>query len=379
MSAVAALGPVVVDRTIELCAVPGPPLDESDRAAVVRRWWDDDGLAEVHTDAVGNVWARVRDGAAPGVVIVAAHLDTVFDRSVLHGARRDGDLLRGPGVGDDSVALASLSTLAATLPATNHGVWIVATVGEEGLGDLAGIRHALAHPPGDPVAVVAVEGNYLGRVCTVAVGSVRWRVELTGPGGHAWEAAHAPSAVHAAASLVAEVAALAAPAAQPKVAVNVGRISGGEAVNARAQRCSFELDLRSDDPTALSDVDAAFRAACRATEQRHGITVTLTSLGRRPAGRLDHSHPLVRAAVDALEGAGVPVRFVAASTDANAAHAVGVPAIAIGITEGAGEHTEDEWIAIEPIERGLAVLAATVAAVAGQDERTAGAEAGRGR
>jgi tripeptide aminopeptidase len=356
---------VVVERTIEICAVPGPPLDEADRAAVVEGWWHIDGLEGVRRDDIGNVWACVRRGTKPGAVLVAAHLDTVFDRSVTHGATRDGDHLRGPGVGDDSVALAALSTLGARLPETAHAVWLVATVGEEGIGDLAGVRHALAHAPEPPVALVAIEGNYLGRICTTAVGSVRWRVEVAAAGGHSWEAAGAPNAVHAAAAVIGGITAMARPDADPKCAVNVGRIGGGEAVNARARRCWFDVDLRSDDPDALERLDHGLQEACVDAAAAHEVVITLEPLGRRPAGRIRHDHPLVVAAVAALDAEGVPVRFVAASTDANAAHAVGVPAIAIGITEGTGEHTEQEWIALEPIERGLRALAATVAGIAG--------------
>lgn len=360
----------VVARTMEICAVPGPPLDEADRAAVVEAWWRADGLDDVRRDDIGNVWACVHRGTRPGAVLVAAHLDTVFDRTVPHGATLEGDHLRGPGVGDDSVALAALSTLAAGLPAagipvTGHAVWVLATVGEEGIGDLAGVRHALAHPPEPPVALIAIEGNYLGRICTTAVGSVRWRVEVAAAGGHSWEAAGAPNAVHAAADLIARIATMARPDDDPKCAVNVGRIGGGEAVNARARRCWFDVDLRSDDPDALARLDTGLHDACDDVAAGHGVAVALEPLGRRPAGRIRLDHPLVVAGTTALHAEGVPVRFVAASTDANAAHAVGVPAIAIGITDGTGEHTEQEWIAVEPIARGLRALAATVAAVAG--------------
>jgi acetylornithine deacetylase/succinyl-diaminopimelate desuccinylase-like protein len=148
----------------------------------------------VTVDATGNVWGQLRDGELPAV-LVAAHLDTVFGPEVAHGARPDGDgRLLGPGVGDDSVAVASLAALQALLPeSVGAAVWIVATVGEEGLGNLAGVTAALQQPPVPIGALLALEGNYLGRVNTIGVGSVRFRVVVDTPGGHAWEDADAPT------------------------------------------------------------------------------------------------------------------------------------------------------------------------------------------
>lgn len=352
---------LVVDRTIEICLVPGPPLHEGRRAEVVVAWWTTDGLVPAR-DAVGNVWAQIRGGDGPAVV-VAAHLDTVFPPSVEHGTRQEGDRLIGPSVGDDSIALAALSQLDALLPAELGSVWILATIGEEGLGDLAGAKAAMAAPLVAVRAFVAIEGNYLGRITTTAVGSVRYRVTVDGPGGHAWERAGGPSAVHVAADLVVGAAALAAPGGSPIVAVNVGRIEGGEAINSRAERCTFDVDLRSDDPQALADVDLSFRRLC-AGAGGADVTIALEPIGQRPAGRIDRDHPVVAAAARALRSIGREPQFIASSTDANAAFAAGVPAIAIGITEGAGEHTEQEWIALDPIADGLLALIRTVETIA---------------
>ena len=215
---------------------------------------------------------------------------------------------------------------------------------------------ALDAPPEPVGAFIAVEGNYLGRVSAVGVGSVRRRITVTGPGGHAWETPDAPSAVHAVAGLVSEIACM---STIDGTSVNAGRIGGGEGINVRAREAWFELDLRADDPRTLAalarDVDAI---VARIDEP---LRVERTVLGDRPAGRLDPSHPLVRAAGDALREAGIEVRPVATSTDANAAHARGIPAIAIGVTTGSGEHTPQEWIDTGPIGNGVRALARTVA------------------
>jgi acetylornithine deacetylase/succinyl-diaminopimelate desuccinylase-like protein len=348
----------VLTRTAEIAAVPAPTGAETARAALVAAWWHEDGWEDVHADTTGNVWALARPGAG-GAVVLAAHLDTVFPADLPHTVREEDGRLVGPGVGDDAVALAALSAVGTLLArAGGRPVWLLATVGEEGLGNLRGIVGAL--DGSDPAigAVLAVEGNYLGRVSAVGVGSLRWRVRVSGPGGHAWEASEAPNAVHVAADMVRDIARLSVTGA--RAATNVGRIGGGEAINARARSCWFELDVRADDPAALDTLEAEARAAVQ-TDTPEGIEVQIEELGRRPAGALASDHPLVGAARTALQDAGIPPVFVATSTDANAAHARGIPALAVGITTGGGEHTPQEWIDIPPIANGLSVLAETVA------------------
>jgi tripeptide aminopeptidase len=392
----------VLDRTIALCGIPAPPRHEQQRAAVIRDWWSADGLDAVALDGAGNVRARLRAGD-PGrpAVLLCAHLDTVFGPEITHAVVRHGGRLNGPGVGDNTVAVCALGALDALLPGDlRHPVWIVATTGEEGLGNLAGVRALLDDPPGPVRALIALEGNYLGRVNVTGVGSTRWRVTVTGPGGHAWEEAGQPSAVHEAARLITALASLAHPepgqpnpgqphpgrpdaslahpgqpdpgqvdagqpdpgqpaVTQPKTTVNVGLIEGGESVNSRAQRAEFLVDLRSGDPAALD----ALRAAARAVldDPAVPLAVSVHTIGERPAGQLNPDHPLATLAAQVLREAGITPRFTAASTDANAAYPRGIPALTLGITTGEGTHTEQEWIDADPVAAGLAALAATVA------------------
>ncbi len=344
----------VVHRTIEIAEVPAPTGAEGERAALVRSWWERDGLRDVHTDGVGNVWGQVRGGDGP-IVILCAHLDTVFGSQVPHTVQVKGDTLVGPSVGDDSVGVASLSAAGMSLSVRGVPVWLLATVGEEGLGNLCGVNAALDAPPARVAALVAVEGNYLGRVSTVGVGSVRRRVRLRGPGGHAWEAADMPSAVHSLAQLVASIAAT---SRRRGTSVNVGRIGGGEGINMRAREAWFELDLRADDPEGLAAVAREVEDLLERVDPTFAVEQDV--LGDRPAGRVDPQHPLVRAAKDALSELGTSPVSPATSTDANAAHARGIPAIAVGVTRGSGEHTAQEWIETGPIEDGVRALARTV-------------------
>jgi tripeptide aminopeptidase len=291
------LSAAVLERTVELAEIPAPTGHEDARRERVRSWWQQDGWADVRADAVGNVWARVRPGDQPAVVL-AAHLDTVLDAAVDHRVRREGTLLRGVGVGDDSVG----------------------------------------------------------------VGSVRWQVTVSGPGGHAWERANAPSAVHASARMVAGLAALsrrgAGSGAGGRSAVNIGMFCGGEAVNARARRAVFLVDLRASRAKVLDELEVRARRITGAFQA--DITVEVEEMGRRPAGELAATHPLAAAAAAALRESGLKVTRTAASTDANAAHAAGVPAIAIGVTTGGAEHTPEEWIDTAPLATGLGCAADTI-------------------
>jgi acetylornithine deacetylase/succinyl-diaminopimelate desuccinylase-like protein len=313
-----------------------------------------DGHHDVGLDAVGNVWARARAGDGP-VLLLCAHLDTVFAADVPHTVRMHDGALHGPSVGDDSVGVAALSAAASLLGEGSMPVWLLSTVGEEGLGNLRGAIFALEAPVAEVGAFVAVEGNYLGRVSTTGVGSSRRRVIVRGPGGHAWEAAGSPSAIHRAAELVVRIEAIPRPEG---TSVNVGRIGGGEGINMRAREAWFEVDLRADDPAALAALTGALEALLDAVEEP--LRAEQEALGDRPAGRLDPAHHLVRAAVDSLAAEQIEATSPSTSTDANAAHARGIPAIALGVTTGSGEHTPEEWIAVAPIERGLRALARTV-------------------
>jgi acetylornithine deacetylase/succinyl-diaminopimelate desuccinylase-like protein len=350
----------VIERTIALCTVPAPPLREQERARIVRDWWAADGLDEISIDGTGNLRARLRAGESDRpCVLVCAHLDTVFDPEVTHGVTRDGGRLIGPGVGDNTIAVCSLSALDTLLPPRlRHPLWVVATVGEEGLGNLAGVRALLDDAPAPIRAVVAIEGNYLGRVNVVGVGSTRWRVTVTGPGGHAWEDADRPSAVHTAAHLITQLAEL-ADLGTPRATVNIGRFEGGESVNSRAERATFLVDLRSGDAATLQRLCEAATAILDGVAAP--MEVSREAIGDRPAGALDSKHPLATLAVDILREHGIPPLLTAASTDANAAYALGIPAVTLGITTGDGTHTEQEWIDVDPVGTGLTALAATLA------------------
>jgi tripeptide aminopeptidase len=340
---------------VELCAIPAPTFAEGERGDEVARRLTALGL-DVSRDAVGNVVARVGgDGAA---TVFAAHLDTVFPAGTAVEPCRDGDMLRGPGIGDNCLGLAGLLHLARLLsgdgrrypaPAVSAPVVLAATVGEEGLGDLRGAKALLDGT--ECSGFVAIEGHGIDDLNAVAVGSVRYRATYRGPGGHSWADRGTPSAVHELLASGRDALKVAGP-----VAVNIGVIRGGTSVNTIAPEAMLEIDLRSEDAGELRAAARRVREALERTRAPQ-VRAEVEVVGDRPAGSTPEGHPLLQAARQAREDAGLPpAQEVASSTDANAALGRGIPAVTLGISRGGNVHTVDEWIEVEPVADGLRVL-----------------------
>jgi acetylornithine deacetylase/succinyl-diaminopimelate desuccinylase-like protein len=342
----AGLDAVVADA-LEICAVAAPTFAEGRRAALVaRKLAAATGVAPA-TDAAGNVVARFGPADGPAA-IVAAHLDTVFAAETPLEPTRDGSRLRGPGIGDDSLAVAALVHLARRLaagPPPAHPVVLAATVGEEGLGDLRGARAVLDAIACD--AFVALEGHGLDAIQVSGIGSARLIATASGPGGHSWSDRGRPSAVHALVEGLQRALATAT-AQDPRAHVNVGVIRGGTSINTIAAGAEAEIDLRDADDAVLERRVAAVEDALAAS----GLSVR--RVGRRPAGATDPDHPLVAAARSARAAAGLrPAEEAASSTDANAAMGRGIPAVCVSLTHGAGAHTPDEFVDLAPLAGGL--------------------------
>jgi acetylornithine deacetylase/succinyl-diaminopimelate desuccinylase-like protein len=338
----------VVGDALELAAVGAPTGDEGARGAAVAERLARLGL-DPEQDAVGNVVVRLGD-AGPALV-VTAHLDTVFGPEIPLEPRRDGDRLLGPGIGDDTVAVAALLELARALREAPpvRPVVLAATVGEEGLGDLRGAKHLLASVPAR--ALVALEGHLLDDLVVGGIGALRLRARYRGPGGHSWGDRGTGSAAHA--LLRAGAAAL---DAVPRGAhINVGVVRSGSTVNAIAEEGELLVDLRDDDDGRLRRTAQRVRDALERAPR--GVHATVEQVGHRPAGRTPGDHPLVTTARAARAAVGLPpAREDAGSTECNAAYPLGVPAICVGITRGGDMHRTSEWVAIPPIAAGLGAL-----------------------
>ena len=356
----------VLQRVVAIQQIAAPPFDEAARSVYMLEQFRSEGLADVAADELGNVYARLPGSGSARPVVFSAHLDTVFPRSTDLSVRRESDRIYGPGIGDNSLGLAGLVVLVWGLRQSNSqpagDIWLVANVGEEGLGDLRGMRAVVQRFGAAPLAYIVLEGMSLGQIYHRALGVQRYRITLRTAGGHSWVDYGRPSANHELAALVTRLAAFPLPA-QPRSSLNVGVMSGGTGVNVIAAEAHLELDLRSEDSFTLAElarrVELLCSAACRkAVDSTADVHVNLEIIGQRPAGQIIASHPLVQLAECCLRAQGITPHLTIGSTDANIPLSQGLPAITLGITTGHGAHTPGEYINTPPVAQGLAQLLA---------------------
>ena len=307
-------------------------------------------------DSLGNVFARLpgkQKKAKP--LIISAHLDTVFPNSINLQAKKEAGRIVAPGIGDNSLGVAALFGILWSLRERNielaHDVWFVANVGEEGLGDLRGMRGVVERFDKNVIGYLVLEGLALGHIYHRAIGVRRYRVTAKTAGGHSWSDYGQPSAVHELAALVTQLTAIRLPR-EPRTTMNVGTFGGGTGINVLASEAKFDLDLRSEDPASLSklvhQVEELFRFA-----DRDGVKVLAEIIGQRPAGEISAEHPIVKLAVNCMHEQGLSGVLTAGSTDANIPLSRGIPAVVMGITTGGGAHTTHEYIDLDPIEKGM--------------------------
>jgi acetylornithine deacetylase/succinyl-diaminopimelate desuccinylase-like protein len=365
-----------------IARIPAPPFGERERGEWIRLAFVSLGLAGVQLDPEGNVMG-VLEGTEPELppVIIAAHLDTVFPAGTPLDLQTDGARLSLPGIADNARGLAGLLALIRVIGEAHitpvQNVIFVATVGEEGVGDLRGVKYLFREGSRfrRASAFIALDGTETRRIVTRGVGSRRYRVVLNGPGGHSWADRGTPNPAHSLGSAIAELARIRLPD-QPAWALNVGRVGGGTSINAIPEEAWLELDLRSDDPDVLGMLETrALQAIDKAvlesnSERRRGALAgraEITMIGERPAGATPADAPVVQAARSATRFIGRRPELVSSSTDANVPMALGIPAIAIGAGgESGGTHTLHEWFenrrGPEGIVRALLILLATAGA-----------------
>ncbi|GAO74498.1 M20/M25/M40 family metallo-hydrolase [Meiothermus ruber] len=307
------------------------------RAAWVAQQLQAQGLRP-QTDELGNVWA----GHGPTLLI--AHIDTVLSPTPL---RREQNRWYGPAVGDNSSGVAVLLALAPEL--VNLGCTVAFSVGEEGLGNLRGARRLVKQL--QPQQVVAVDG-YLPGIVSRSAGSHRLRARFIGPGGHAWGDRGAPSPVPALGQALAQMYAL---ERTNHTSLNVGRLWGGEAINAIPQEVGFELDLRALDAAELAQMVAQVREILMEAARKFNLRMEIEVLGERPAG-MTATHAMLEAARQALMEIGLEAQFTAGSTDASAGVEVGLPAITLSVYQGGGAHTPEEWVEPDSLRLGARAL-----------------------
>ena len=359
------LSAFVLEEAARIQQIPAPTFDEAARGKHVARQFAALDLANLETDKAGNVYACVPGSDALSPLVLSAHLDTVFpadtDLSLTLGPNR----LQGPGIGDNSIAVAALLGIARTLMAQKakmpHDVWLVANTGEEGLGDLYGMRAVVDRFQDRPLAYVIIEGMALGQIYHRGLGVRRFRIAATTRGGHSWVDYGRPSAIHELAKLVLALTTVYVPDS-PRSSLNVGTIKGGTSINTIAAQAELDLDLRSEDPATLTELASQVQALVKqaSTDQ---VAFHWKTIGDRPAGQLDPTDPLIRFAERALIDQGLSPQLNIGSTDANIPLSRGHRAITVGVTLGQGAHTMGEYIQTGPVESGLQQILALIAAL----------------
>ena len=348
-----AIEPQLIEDQIRLCEVEAPPFQEGRRAQMYAQMLRDAGLKNVRIDPEGNVVGE-RPGQQPRPnVVLSAHLDTVFPKGTVVKVRRDGPVLHGPGIGDDCRGLVDVLGVARALTksalVTPGSITFVGTVGEEGLGDLRGVKRLFNETLKDRIdRFVSIDGDGLG-MTYIGVGSTRYRVTFKGPGGHSFGSFGTVNPVHALGRAIAKIADVQVPST-PRTTFNVGRVGGGTSINAIPGDAWMEVDLRSSDAQALRALEVRFRQAVQdAADQENArwgssaLTVALDVVGVRPPGRSSLNSPIVQAAVSVQKALNFPVSFAEGSTDSNLPLSLGIPALTIDTGgSGTGVHTEQE-------------------------------------
>jgi tripeptide aminopeptidase len=343
-----------LDQQQSICEIPAPPFKEATRGAEYKRRLEALGLT-VRVDSIGNVIAERRGTGNGPTVMIAGHLDTVFPEGTDVKVKRDGTKMAGPGIGDDCRGLAVVLAVARAYQMekvnTTGTVIFVGNVGEEGPGNLRGVRHLFnGEYKGKVNYFISVDGTGLG-VTSRAVGSNRYRVTYKGPGGHSYGAFGMPNPIHALGRAIAGISDLQVPTT-PKVTFNVGIIQGGTSVNTISPSGSMDVDMRSESAKALADLDARFQSViknaltaenARWPSSRVKIALQLDTIGIRPAGAQPDSVFIVRTAIMAGKTLGFTAPTTASSTDANYPMSLGIPAITIdGGGDGQGAHATSE-------------------------------------
>lgn len=344
---------------IELAEIPAPPFSEDKRARHFAELLRKSGLSDVAIDDVGNVIGRRPGRTGNRVVAYTAHLDTVFPADTDVTVRIEGDTMFGPGVGDNTrglvVLLGVLRTMQHAAIETDADILFVGNVGEEGLGDLRGVKHLFREDGPQIDTMIAVDGGKTGRIVYGGVGSHRYRVTFKGPGGHSWSAFGTASPHHALGRAIAKFVG-GAPAVTSngdKTSYNVGRIGGGTSINSIAFESWMEVDMRSGEQTKLDEIDAVLQQAVQealveenaARSEGPELTVDVKRVGIRPAAHGDRSSLLVQHAAAAMRELGIEANLKISSTDANYPISIGVPAITMsrgGVSED-GHSLNESW------------------------------------
>lgn len=365
----------VTEQQIRLSEIPAPEFGEAERGKALAAIFQSAGL-KVRTDDTGNVIGESA-GSEPGVVLFVAHLDTVFPVGTDVSVKRDGNRLVGAGISDNAAGLAALAGLARALSEsrvkTKKTIALAGDVGEEGEGNLRGVRAIVDDFGSRLAAVIAVDGPSTDYITTQGIASRRFEVTITGPGGHSWSDFGEPNPITAIARGIVQFSSVRVPQ-DPRSSYNFGAIEGGTSVNSIPARVAVKVDLRSEDEDELARLEGALReamktgmrqeiAASSAPGSGDALQLNFRSLGTRPAGALPKDSPLLATFRSVDSYVGNRSRLERSSTDANIPLSLGIPAVAVGGGgRGGGSHTLEEWY--DPTGRSLGLKRLYLAAIA---------------
>ena len=366
-----------LQRLIELTEIPAPPFMERLRGERFAELLLETGADSVWTDAEGNVIGLRRGRTGNRTIGFGGHLDTVFPEGTDVTVRQVGDTIFAPGVGDDTrglvVVLSVLRALEEAAVETADDVLFVGVVGEEGLGDLRGMKYLYRDGGLQPDVWIEIDGGGLGRLVSMGLGSVRYRVTFAGPGGHSWGAFGTANPAHAMSRAVRYFQDVAEELTRsgPKTSYNVGRIGGGTSVNSVPFESWMEVDMRSESPKSLSRIEDAFLAAMDRgvleendlRREGEALEVIKDRIGDRPSGELDPSLPVIQRALATTAAFGIEGTLARSSTDSNVPIALGIPAITLGRGgDGSNGHAPNEfWVNREAylaVQRALLLVVA---------------------
>jgi tripeptide aminopeptidase len=371
----------VTEEQVRITEIPAPPFQEAARAAYMKKILTATGL-RVETDETGNVIGEW-PGASTDIVMLTAHMDTVFPSGTDVHVKREGGRLLAPGISDNGTGLAALVALSRAFHdakiKTSSTILFAADVGEEGEGNLRGMRALVESYKKRLKYVLALDGSATEYVTTAALASRRVEITISGPGGHSWSDFGAPNPIHAMGRGIARFVAVRVPDS-PRTSFNIGEIEGGTSVNSIPSSAHMKVDLRSESEIELSTLEGTLRDAVKAgideemsAARDRGmagasnlLNLKINVLGIRPAGELAENSPLLAALLAADNQLGNRSRRERSSTDANIPLSLGIPAISLGAGgRSGGAHTLDEWYDPAGRELGLQRVALTVLGVAG--------------
>ena len=351
----------ILKYTLPLQQIPAPTFDEEARAEWVEDVFRDMNLEAIERDTMHNVigWLNPPQNNNNPILLVSAHLDTVFPAETDLSLKHENKRIYGPGLGDNSLGVGAVLLIAEILVKhlfqQNISIGFIANSREEGLGNLDGIRTIVDRLPQVRIGgVIVLEGMALGAVYNTGIAVRRFRIKATAEGGHSWLHFGKPSAVHTLVKLCADIATLSVPT-QPRTTYNIGEIKGGHSINSIATEAECLLDMRSSSLLELENLASQVHTLI-AQHQSNAVPLVVEIIGNRPAGVISANHDLVQMALNAYQRIGLNPSLEQGSTDANYMLYMNIPATVVGITYGGNAHRLDEYIETEPIEGGLWAL-----------------------